>query len=571
MVKCFQVWAKRIQHLTDQGHKLPPTITRADYEEALRSRVYTMPMHLWLFATVPERELVQELQEAGAYGFHKSPERSLDIVRKWREAAFEAVHHRNAAWIARMRIPGDKEMLASCERLMPGWVAELGKAITSLSPTVRAGGRFLEASYRRWGAEGTVLGRGGRLDDPTSDPFLQGERQLSDWRKITRFFREYELASLSSPGPHAPHPLGQGGKGGGASFPYPPPSNKGTLEGEEQSSTGDHWACAAILSYLYHASNQLKHTSYANVDPELFLFLAHALLEMLAARPTQVHLVVGPVPPKSTSTAPPPPPPHHHALAKREVILDLQEVRPSAEDPGPAYAKLMDQVGAGPLPCFTGGPLSPPLPPPPAHQKSPNPNPILDSPQIYAALPSRGEIAHKTLDRTGGFIPVPGCGVEDADAPGTIAATQATEQAPPPLPAGVAVEAVPVVVPSAVALKETAVPAQGVPAMLSRLMADIPPALAPAGAHYAVYEGAWRDATPARASSEPVASAPSHPLPGMSDAALPSSGQARAPSSSGSAMPVRMPTADATTKAARQAEERARMLADRLGRLALSG
>ena len=84
---------------------------------------------------------------------------------------------------------------------------------------------------------------------------------MIDWRKICRLLRDHELL------------LDQKSK-------YLP-------------MTPDRQERAALLNYLLHASNRLKHTDYASFDPELFLFFMRRLLKLysLEAQRGRLHLL----------------------------------------------------------------------------------------------------------------------------------------------------------------------------------------------------------------------------------------------------------------------------------------
>ncbi len=173
------------------------------------------------------------------------------------------------------------------------------------------------------------------------------------------------------------------------------------------------------------------------------------------------------------------------------------------------------------------------------------------------------------LDRAGGFIPVPGWDVENRGPRAPAAASpDAPVSCPAPAPAPVNVELASVAAGGAVEVTHAHAKGQG-RLQAALLSTGVPPSLAPAGVHPGWDGGMERKPAPAQGQVLlPSYCKLSAPMQAQSKAYT--SGTSRLPGEEEDRVPRMAHPVTSVEEARRQAvAEDARMLADRLGRLAL--
>jgi hypothetical protein len=126
MARLFHLFQEKLKEHLKNGTQLPTGISQEAYkqvvaENANMKSVYTMPMHLWLFKTVPASEIAEHLQKMQSKGF-KNSEKGIEIVLGWEAAAMKAVQERNPNWLSTMREPDQEDMRSACENFMPKWI-----------------------------------------------------------------------------------------------------------------------------------------------------------------------------------------------------------------------------------------------------------------------------------------------------------------------------------------------------------------------------------------------------------------------------------------------------------------
>ena len=179
MSRLFHLVQSKLKEHLKNGTQLPTGISQDAYkqvvaENANMKSVYTMPMHLWLFKTVPASEIAEHLQKVQSKGF-KNLEKGIEIVLGWEAAAVKAVHERNPNWLRTMREPDLEDMRSACENFMPKWIKAFSlmikKAVTSEGAKKQQQSRVPHAILQarsRWQDEPIVVSHGqgaSALDD----------------------------------------------------------------------------------------------------------------------------------------------------------------------------------------------------------------------------------------------------------------------------------------------------------------------------------------------------------------------------------------------------------------------
>ncbi|KAJ3391629.1 hypothetical protein HDU84_005579 [Entophlyctis sp. JEL0112] len=251
----LEIFNSKLKSITKDGLSLPPCLTRDKYFEALsqdRDEFYTLPKHIFVMKTVGFAEIAKQLRERQVPKFKgRDFQAQSNKVKGWAKKALRMIVAKNSIWKA-WRVPSEKDMLEACDRLMESWVSVF-KNIPSSHGDDDKGQNVYSLSDRdlRWRD---------RWSDETVDLTAFEARKTSDWRQICRKLRD------------------------------------AAWQNREKQLRDNSWRekpnlvkeCA-LLTYLYHASNSLKHTQYEFVDPRTFLHSARELFELYVVKHAQMQ------------------------------------------------------------------------------------------------------------------------------------------------------------------------------------------------------------------------------------------------------------------------------------------
>ncbi|ORY38615.1 hypothetical protein BCR33DRAFT_769104 [Rhizoclosmatium globosum] len=232
----LQLFQSAVKINTNHGETLPPSIPYKKYESILSlndpseaHNHYTMPMHMYLLKETLFTTLAQSLHNMKVSTF-ASPSNTTKI-KKWAHLAVEKIVEKNSIWSA-WRVPTQADLLTSCDALMKHWVSVFTPLVVLFSPQRKT--QRPSTSQEEAGCNSRWLGE--------PEISVLEKYESTDWRQICRQLRDEEW---KKPG-------------------------------------GGNLKTGSLLTYLYYASNCLKHTQYDTVDPVAFLHSARELFEIFA-------------------------------------------------------------------------------------------------------------------------------------------------------------------------------------------------------------------------------------------------------------------------------------------------